>query len=94
MPPLAVIERFNVNDDGSCSFFAGGVVAAMHFLDFQRMPETFHWRVVIAVARAAHRLPHAIIFEYFAESLARILAAAVGMKHQSRVFTRVLSKPP
>ena len=46
MPPFAVVERFDISGDHARDFFAGGVVGAMHFLHFHRMPETFHRRIV------------------------------------------------
>ena len=54
-----------------------GKVLAMGFLDLQRVPVTFHRRIVVTVPGAAHRLPHRLVNEPLAHFVAGVLAAAI-----------------
>src|ERR1017187_5634717 len=61
----------------------GGKVLTMSFFHFQRMPITLHRRIVIAIAGAAHRLPHGALGEPDTHLVTGVLAAAIRMKDQA-----------
>lgn len=72
MPPLAVVEDFDVFKEGSSGFPAGSEPGAVDHLSLQRSEEAFHWGVVQAIALPAHRRGHAVQTE-------RLLVFAAGV---------------
>ena len=55
----------------------------MHQFGLQGMEKAFHRRIVPAVSLAAHRADDAVLGEPFLVSAGGILAAAVGVVHQT-----------
>src|ERR1019366_723351 len=80
--------------DGFILGLADGFKApAMQSLYLQRTKQRLRAGVVPAVALAAHRRRNAMLFEYLAEVVAGVLAAAIAMKAQPCILTWVALQP-
>ena len=79
-----VVPALDVAEDTVLGLGPGGKVLPMRLFDFQRMPETLHWRIVETVAGAAHRLPHRLLNQPDAHLLTGVLAAAIRVEDQPR----------
>lgn len=55
MSPLTVVEQLDVLRDFSLCLLPRGILPMVHDLIFQRLTETLHWRVVIAISLWTHR---------------------------------------
>lgn len=77
MPALAVVEDLNVFKDCGLGLSACFEVLAMNQFLFQRGKEAFHWRIVQALALAAHRLRELGLFDLYAIISPSVLTASV-----------------
>ena len=82
MQALGVVEAHVVGD---VAFGAGAIVVTLggRPFGFETAEESFHDRVVPAVAAPAHALRDAIVTQLAGESFARVLGALIGMEEQS-----------
>ena len=63
MSTFAVVEDFNVIEQVHASGFASGIGFVMHQFLLQCREEGFHWRVVAAIATAAHAACDVVLCE-------------------------------
>ena len=75
----AVVEGFNVVEDGGASFGEGGEALVVDEFIFEAAPEGFDEGVVVAVAFAAHGSDQAILSKELPISRAGKLGAAIGV---------------
>ena len=83
--PHAVVKDFNPFKNGGAGFAARGEAPLVNQFAFQRAPEAFHRRIVIAVAPAAQAANHASGVEVLPVKLAGVLDAPVGVMPQPGV---------
>src|SRR5665213_4113181 len=83
MAPGSVVEALDVGKDIALGFSAGGVLPVMHALGLERVEETFHRRVVVAVALAAHRGGDSTDGQSRPIVMGGILHASIGMMDQA-----------
>ena len=57
----SVVPALDVSKYALLGLIAGRKVLPVGLFDFQRVPETFHWRIVKTIARTAHRLAHGLL---------------------------------
>ena len=79
MESNAVIEGFDVIEDGGASCGVGGEAMMVDQFVFERAPEGFDESVVVAVAFAAHGSEQAVLSEYLAIGSAGELTTAIGV---------------
>ena len=84
MPPLAVVEDFNVLKDGLAGLLPGGEGVTVNEFHFEGAPEGFHRGIVVTVAFAAHGCLGLAGGQGLAKFTAGILAAAIGVEDQFR----------
>jgi hypothetical protein len=84
--PLAVVEDFDVIEQGGVSLLARGKLISLPVdqFQFERAPEGFHDGVVVAVGFAAHGSNRLGQLQRRAILQAGVLNAAIGMKDQAR----------
>lgn len=83
LSPLPVVKEFDVFRDLPHSLLPGFVLPMINVFGLPRAPETFHGRVVVAVALAAHRGAHPEAVQQTPERTGAVLAAALRMMQQS-----------
>ena len=76
---FSVIEALNVIKDICLCVISCQLSCAVNPLTFEQPKETFNDGIVIAIAACTHAALNAVLLEFFAEVIARILTAAVGM---------------
>ena len=77
--PLSVVKDFDPFEYRGAGLEPGDELALMDQILFQRAPEAFHGRVVIAVAPATHAGHHAGHSQALAISFAGVLDTAIGV---------------
>ena len=82
MRALAIIEAFDVIEDGGAGLVAGGKVTPVDQVQFEGAPEAFPGGVVIAVAAAAHRGDQTSLTQRSPVTVAGVLDAAIGVEEQ------------
>ena len=82
MEPDAVIEPFDESKDFCLCLGAGGELAAIDELEFERAPERFHGGIVVAIGFAAHGSQRPVVLQALAELGAGILAASIRMEEE------------
>ena len=80
--PGAVVEGFDVVEDGGARFGEGGEALVVNDFVFETAPEGFDEGVVVAVARATHGSDQAMLGEEIAIRGAGKLAASIGVKDE------------
>jgi hypothetical protein len=80
--PGAVIEPFDESKDFCLCLGAGGELAAIDELEFERAPERFHGGIVVAIGFAAHGSQRPVLLQALAELGAGILAASIRMEQE------------
>ena len=80
-----IVKAFDPINDVEPCLSTRFVSELIHALDFQRLEEALHDRVISAVGFATHRLSHLEVADQRAMAVARVLAAGVGVQDQSRL---------
>ncbi len=83
MPPLPIIEHFDIFENalpGPCPCL---IPVIIHMLCLERIEKALSNRIVIAITLPAHALDKAISPQYISEVSARILNTPVRMKYAS-----------
>ena len=80
---LAIVKEFDVFRDLPHGLSTRFILPMKNMLRLQRTPETFHGRVVVAVALATHGGLHPELLEQVPERMGTVLAAAIRMMQQS-----------
>src|SRR5881396_4160401 len=84
MASLPVIKDLDVFKNTFFRLLSGKIPLMVYELGLQGMKERFKTGIVITVSSAAHAGKNAARFERFAEFLAGILNAMIGMEDKSR----------
>ena len=79
-----IVKAIDVLRDASGCLFVSFVDAVLDFFSLVTLEKRFHWRVVVAVAAAAHALGQFILAQPLAESVAGILGSSVAVNDQAR----------
>src|ERR1044071_4159309 len=87
MGALAIVEDFDVIEDGGLSLAASGKFSAIDHFQFEGAPEAFDVSIVVAVAFAAHGGDQARLGEGGAIISRSVLHATIGVKQQ--IFGRL-----
>ena len=87
MQALTVIKDLDVFKGNSLDVDMGFITNAMHSLVLEAVEPTLGRRVTPAVVLTTHRADHAVFLEFVRKRMAGILAATVGVMHQSRRWT-------
>src|SRR3954470_7574444 len=82
--PPPIVIAFDVSEQLAPRCVAIGIVALVDEFGFQRAEETLHRRIVPAIALAAHRLRDGGGLQDLAVVASGILAAAIGVMHETR----------
>ena len=77
LPPLPIVENFNVFRYITCCFHPRPVTAVMDQFGFQATKEIFHWGIVVTVALSAHGGNHAQLCQQFLITFEAVLAAPI-----------------
>ena len=85
MEPLAVVEDFDVVEEGAGRLGTALKMGAVDEFFLERAPEALHGGVVVAVASAAHARRDFPGGEMLAVRLAGVLASSVGVVEQPRL---------
>ena len=91
MATSAVVERLDIVEQIGFRCGPRTVAGAMYPLVLQAVEEALRGRVVPAIALAAHRADHPVLFQPRLKGVARILASPVGVMDQARC--RLLAEP-
>lgn len=79
-----IVKNFNVLKNIGFSLCFGLIVAMMHQFSFQGPKETFHRRVVVTIAGAAHTTTYLIVGHQSLIIVTCILAALIRVVQQAR----------
>src|SRR3954447_20260927 len=79
---LAIVEDFDVIEDGGAGLSAGIEVGAVHQFHFEGAPEAFHGGIIVAVAFAAHGSNEFSLGQSLAVMAGRVLHATVGVEEE------------
>ena len=85
--PFSVVEDLDVFKGRSLDLGMGRIANTMHPLILETVEPALRRRVIPAVAFTAHRAVHAAGLELVLKDMAGVLAASVGVVHQSRYRT-------
>ena len=77
MPPLAVVEDFDVLGDLANRLLPRFVASVVDEFIFECSPEAFHRRIIVAISPAAHGCFHAELLDQSLVFVRAILAAAI-----------------
>lgn len=84
MPPLAIVEQFNVLGDLPPGLLASGKPALVDRFVLHRAPEACDRGVIVTISAPAHRGLHAELRHQCPVLMRTILAAPVAMNNESR----------
>src|SRR5262245_32094582 len=83
MPPLAVIEAFEIFKDRSSGLAVSLVLLLVDQLGLETGEEAFHHGVVVAVAAAAHAWLDAVTLQHPPVTLTGVLHTAIAVMQQA-----------
>jgi len=81
MEPHAIVEDFNVFEDGRPGLCSGGIPLAIHLFDFEGMKKRLGHGIVVAMPRATHALNEALFLQVTAKRHTGILTTTVRVKN-------------
>ena len=76
---FSVVKTLDVVEHVSLGFISSQVTSAVNALALQQAEEALNNSVVVTVATSTHAALDAVLVEFVAEVIARILGAAVGV---------------
>ena len=82
MESRAVVEGFNVIEDGGTSLGQGGEAAVVNEFVFEAAPERLNKGIVVAVTLASHGSEQSILSQNVAVSGAGELGSAIGVEDE------------
>ena len=84
MPPLAIVENFNVLKNISSGFSSCPIVLTMDSLSFKQGKKTFHHGIIVAIPNSTHAAHDPLVLEDLLKFGAGILTSSIGVMNQAR----------